>query len=91
MLAYSQGTVRVIPTVGKNFLQPTFLVALGLSFVVTSVSMVSFLASDAVEIVEFSFSASVLIGAVLAVSTVLAVAFLLAMRFLAVRALRLAL
>ncbi len=58
-----------MPIVGKNFLQPTSLATLGSSFAFISISMVSSLSSDAVEMEELSFLVSVLIGAVLAVST----------------------
>ena len=63
-----------MPTEGKNFLQPTFLVVLGLSLRFVSVSTVfsttvSFVCTDAAEIAEFSSSVSTSIGVVLAVST----------------------
>jgi hypothetical protein len=49
----SHGTVRAMPTAGKNFLQPTFLVISGSSFGSAAVSTVSWLSSAAVEMVEF--------------------------------------
>jgi hypothetical protein len=48
-------------------LQPTFLLTLGSSAGVASASTVSLLSTDAVEMVEFSVSASVSTGAVLVV------------------------
>jgi hypothetical protein len=53
-----QGTVSDLPIEGKNFLQPTFLVVLGSSSGIASVSIVSSLSSQAVEMVEFSSSIS---------------------------------
>jgi hypothetical protein len=53
-----QGTVSDLPIEGKNFLQPTFLVVLGSSSGISSVSMASSVFSKAVEMVEFSFSVS---------------------------------
>jgi hypothetical protein len=46
----SHGTVRAMPTAGKNFLQPTFLTISGSSFGSAAVSSPS---SAAVEMVEF--------------------------------------
>jgi len=49
-VATSHGTVRAMPTAGKNFLQPTFLAISGSSFGSAAVSSLS---SAAVEMVEF--------------------------------------
>jgi len=57
-----------MPTVGKNFLQPTFLSTFASS---TGACLASLRSTAAVEMVEFSFSVPVLTGVVVAVSTFL--------------------